>query len=68
MTDKQQEALNDAVAAFIAARVSGVEEFHLIGDIFNASNKFTTDELKAGRPVIQKPLIELVQEKQRSSS
>jgi hypothetical protein len=68
LTDTQKAAIKEAIAAFIAARASGVEEFHLIGYIFDASNEFTATELKAGRPANQKKLIELVQERQTFSN
>lgn len=69
MKDKLREAIDRAVCAFIAARSAGVEEFHLIGEIFDASNEFTAAELKkSGKLPVQKTLMELIQEKHLTSN
>ena len=65
MTTKQREAIDSAISAYIAARKTGVDEFYLIGEIFDKSNEFTIEELKkSGKLPIQKSPIELVREKE----
>ena len=61
MTKEQRQAIDNAINSFIAARKLGVEEFYLIGEVFDASNEFTVSELSNTKS--QKTLIELVQEK-----
>lgn len=65
MTSEQQKAADSAVSAFIAARTLGVDEWNLIYMIFDASNEFTANELKAGKPY--KTLVQSVLERQSSS-
>jgi hypothetical protein len=65
MTSEQQKAADAAVTAFIAARTSGVDEWHLIDMIFDASNEFTATEVKAGR--YQQTLVESVLKRHSSS-
>jgi hypothetical protein len=49
MTAEQDEAIKNAASAFIAARKAGVEEFHLIEEVFDASNEYTVSELNASK-------------------
>ena len=65
MTSEQQKAVDSAVAAFIVARTLGVDEWHLIDMIFDASNEFTAAELKKGKP--HKTLVESVLERHSRS-
>jgi hypothetical protein len=46
MTTEQKQAIENAKAAFITARKSGVEEFLLIERIFDASNEWTISQLE----------------------
>lgn len=65
MTSEQQKAADSAVNAFIAARTAGVDEWCLIDMIFDASNAFTANELKAGKPY--KTLVQSALERHSSS-
>ena len=48
MTAEQEKVLKIAVTAFLAARKLGLDEFHIIEEIFDASNELTASELKSG--------------------